>query len=95
MNKENELSEQFKQIRKNLHFILVEPESPGNIGSAARALKTCGFNKLILVNPCDQTDVEARKMAHRSIDIIEKAPVYSQETEKLLLQEPSSPGSQV
>jgi len=77
MNKENELNEQFKQIRENLHFILVEPESPGNIGSAARALKTCGFKNLILVNPCDQTDVEARKMAHRSIDIIENAPIYS------------------
>ena len=76
MTKTKDLSSQFKQIRKNLYFILVEPESPGNIGSAARALKTCGFKNLVLVNPCDQMDVEARKMAHRSLDIIEKAQVF-------------------
>ncbi len=35
----------------NLRFILVETSRPGNIGAAARAMKTMGFNNLVLVNP--------------------------------------------
>ncbi len=30
---------------------MVEPSHPGNVGSAARALKTMGFARLVLVNP--------------------------------------------
>ncbi|MFQ5584217.1 MAG: TrmH family RNA methyltransferase, partial [Calditrichia bacterium] len=37
--------------RDNIFFVLVEPQHPGNIGAAARALKTMGFKKLVLVNP--------------------------------------------
>ncbi len=69
------LNEKFKKIRKNLHFILVEPESPGNVGSVARALKTMGFQKLILVNPCSLTDDQVKMMAHRSMEIVENATV--------------------
>ncbi len=36
---------------KRLRFVLVETSRPGNIGAAARAMKTMGFNELILVNP--------------------------------------------
>jgi tRNA/rRNA methyltransferase len=34
-----------------LRFVLVETSHPGNIGSAARAMKTMGFSQLVLVNP--------------------------------------------
>ena len=34
-----------------LRFVLVEPYHPGNIGSVARAMKTMGFTRLIVVNP--------------------------------------------
>lgn len=34
-----------------LRFVLVETSRPGNIGAAARALKTMGFSELVLVNP--------------------------------------------
>ncbi|MBC7415201.1 MAG: RNA methyltransferase, partial [Herminiimonas sp.] len=34
-----------------LRFILVETSRPGNIGAAARAMKTMGFSDLVLVNP--------------------------------------------
>ena len=34
-----------------LRFILVETSRPGNIGAAARAMKTMGFTDLVLVNP--------------------------------------------
>jgi tRNA/rRNA methyltransferase len=36
---------------KRLRFVLVETSSSGNIGAAARALKTMGFSDLVLVNP--------------------------------------------
>jgi len=69
-------SESFEKIRKNIYFILVEPETHGNIGATARALKTCGFEKLILVNPADSQHPEARWLAHQSEDILEKAEIY-------------------
>jgi tRNA/rRNA methyltransferase len=36
---------------KRLRFVLVETSRPGNIGAAARAMKTMGFSELVLVNP--------------------------------------------
>ncbi len=57
--------------------MLVEPQSPGNVGAAARALKTMGFTNLLLVNPCDFQAPEARMMAHASQSILENAQIYS------------------
>lgn len=34
-----------------LRFVLIETSRPGNIGAAARAMKTMGFSELVLVNP--------------------------------------------
>jgi tRNA/rRNA methyltransferase len=34
-----------------IRFVLVAPSHPGNIGAAARALKTMGFERLVIVNP--------------------------------------------
>ena len=75
MTERTQLSKNFEKIRKNLHFVLVEPESPGNVGSVARAMKTCGFKKLILVNPCELDHPEMRMLAHRSRDIVQKANI--------------------
>jgi tRNA/rRNA methyltransferase len=60
----------------NIIFILVEPAVAGNIGSAARAIKTMGFSELRLVNPCDYLSLDARKMAHASGEILENAEVF-------------------
>jgi TrmH family RNA methyltransferase len=58
--------------------VLVEPESEGNIGATARALKTSGFKNLILVNPRADTDYpRVQWMAHRSEEILKKAQVVS------------------
>lgn len=68
----------FSKIRQNLHFILVEPGSEGNIGATARAIKTSGFENLVLVNPKFSNDhPEVQWMAHRSEDILKKAKVVS------------------
>jgi len=61
----------------HIFFILVEPQTPGNIGASARALKTMGFKNLLLVNPCKFDTAEARWMAHASEDVLEVARVYS------------------
>ena len=60
-----------------IHFILVEPTVPENVGAAARAIKTMGFKSLRLVNPCDYLDDKAQMLAHGSVDILKKAPVFT------------------
>lgn len=60
-----------------IYFILVEPAYPENIGAAARAIKTMGFDKLRLVNPTDHLVKEARWLAHASIEILENAEIFS------------------
>lgn len=55
--------------------MLVEPRYPGNIGACARALKNCGFTSLRLVRP-PKLDGEARKMAWKSLDLLERSRHY-------------------
>lgn len=57
-------------------FVLVEPAVPGNVGAAARAMKTMGFSKLRLVKPCDHLSTEARMLAHGSNEILEGAEIF-------------------
>jgi tRNA/rRNA methyltransferase len=57
-------------------FILVEPAVPANVGAAARAIKTMGFNSLRLVNPCDYLSIESKMLAHASIEILQDAEVF-------------------
>jgi len=65
------------------HFILSHPAVAENIGAAARALKTMGFGSLRLVSPAGHLSVHARKLAHGSIDILERARVYDTTAEAL------------
>lgn len=59
-----------------IHFILYKPAVPGNIGAAARAIKTMGFRHLRLISPCDHLGEEARMLAHGSHEILEQARVF-------------------
>lgn len=61
---------------ENIHFILVEPKTPGNIGAAARAIKTMGFSNLTLINPGDLKAPEARWMAHGAEEVLDSAGVF-------------------
>jgi len=59
-----------------LRWILVETSHPGNVGSAARALKTMGFSDLRLINPKVQgvaKESEAIALASGAVDILESA----------------------
>jgi tRNA/rRNA methyltransferase len=58
--------------------VLVEPSHPGNVGAAARALKTMGFSRLVLVSPRVphvQSDPEAIAMASGADDVLASAHV--------------------
>jgi len=59
-----------------IHFILYKPAVPGNVGAAARAMKTMGFGQLRLIEPCNYLGDEARMLAHGSHDILESALLF-------------------
>src|SRR5690606_40837307 len=59
-------------------FIMVAPTHPGNVGSAARAIKNMGFAELVVVNPRDPqilSHEEARALASGATDILERAAI--------------------
>ncbi len=60
---------------KNIRIVLVRTYHPGNIGSAARAMKTMGLSDLVLVKPLDFPSDEARKMAASADDVLANARV--------------------
>ena len=55
--------------------ILVEPSHPGNIGAAARAMKTMSLTQLALVKPKHFPHPDAIARASRAEDILEQAQV--------------------
>jgi len=58
---------------KTIRIILVNTSHPGNIGSAARAMKTMGLEELYIVAPKRYPAMEATMMAAGADDILEKA----------------------
>jgi tRNA/rRNA methyltransferase len=52
---------------KNIRFILCETAHPGNIGAAARALKTMGLSRLDLVAPARYPHPEAEWLADEAL----------------------------
>ena len=60
-----------------IHFILYKPAVPGNVGAAARAIKTMGFTHLRLIDPCDHLGDEAMMLAHASHDILQSAQLFN------------------
>lgn len=59
----------------NIRIVLVETSHPGNIGSAARAMKNMGLGRLVLVNPRRWPAQDAVNMAASAGDVLEGAVV--------------------
>lgn len=59
----------------SIRIVLVNTSHPGNIGSAARAMKTMGLSKLYLVNPQQFPHSKAIEMATGASDILDQAIV--------------------
>jgi tRNA/rRNA methyltransferase len=64
-------SDPFSRIR----VVLSHPAHPGNIGAAARALKTMGLSRLYLVRPKRFVDPEARALSSNALDVLASAVV--------------------
>lgn len=59
----------------NIRIVLVQTFHPGNIGAAARAMKTMGLTQLTLVNPRAFPDAEATRLSAGATDVLENARV--------------------
>jgi len=70
----------FEQVPfEHVLFVLHRPSHPGNVGAAARALKTMGFGRLALVAPkhenvCQHPDAIA--LASGATDVLAQAQVF-------------------
>lgn len=71
MNKPESLQRALAHVR----IVLCQTSHPGNIGAAARAMKTMGLSRLLLVNPKRFPDAEAEAMASGATDILANAQV--------------------
>ena len=60
---------------ENLRIVMVETSHPGNIGSAARAMKVMGLKDLRLVTPRKPFSQETFALASGANDIIEQAKI--------------------
>ena len=61
---------------KNIRVVLCETAHPGNIGAAARALKTMGLGQLHLVAPGRFPDPQAEWLASGATDVLRRARVH-------------------
>ncbi len=59
----------------NIKIVMVETTHPGNIGAAARAMKTMGLSQLVLVNPKSFPAEQALWRAAGAQDVLEHAQV--------------------
>ncbi len=62
---------------ERMRIVLCRPSHPGNIGSAARALKTMGLADLRLVAPQRYPAPEAEWLATSAVDVLEAARVHA------------------
>ncbi|MBC7625486.1 MAG: RNA methyltransferase [Aeromicrobium sp.] len=63
-----------------IRVILVETSHPGNVGSAARAMKTMGLSDMVIVNPrlpAPQHDAQAIALASGATDVLAAARIVA------------------
>jgi tRNA/rRNA methyltransferase len=70
-------------IFDHIRIVLCQTSHPGNIGSAARAMKTMGFKHLYLVKPDIFPDAHATALATGAADLLESAIVTETLSEAL------------
>jgi len=71
-------------LLSRIRVVLCRPSHPGNIGAAARAMKTMGLSRLYLVEPKQFPDPEADTRATGAIDVLAAANVVSSLGEALV-----------
>jgi tRNA/rRNA methyltransferase len=63
------------QLLAGIRIVLVRTSHPGNIGATARAMKTMGLTKLVLVEPKSFPDRVADARATGALDVLQSAQV--------------------
>jgi tRNA (cytidine32/uridine32-2'-O)-methyltransferase len=63
-------------LAARFRFVLVRTSHPGNIGSAARAIRTMGFTRLELVAPAEFPSREADALAANAVSVLAEAGVH-------------------
>ncbi len=61
----------------NVRIVLVRTSHPGNIGSAARAMKTMGLSQLYLVNPETPITDDSYSLAAGAKEVLDQASICS------------------
>ena len=77
------MTDTFKNSLANCRIVLCETHHPGNIGAAARAMKTMGLSALYLVKPQHFPSAEATRRASRASGVLEHARVCETLSEAL------------
>jgi tRNA (cytidine32/uridine32-2'-O)-methyltransferase len=72
-----------QDLATRIRFVLVRTSHPGNIGSAARAIRTMGFERLELVAPARFPDTEANALAAGADDVLANAGIHDELIESL------------
>lgn len=70
-------------LLSHIRIVLSRTSHPGNIGAAARAMKTMGIGALYLVSPKRPPDAEAEAMASGAADVLHGAQVCATLAEAL------------
>lgn len=68
----------FDALAGRVLFVLVTPSLPANVGAAARALRTMGFARLVVVAPempQFRSDAQAQALATHGADVLARAAV--------------------
>ncbi|MGF1680555.1 tRNA (cytosine(32)/uridine(32)-2'-O)-methyltransferase TrmJ [Photobacterium minamisatsumaniensis] len=60
-----------------ISVVLIGTSHPGNIGSAARAMKVMGLTNLVLVDPACEVDDKSYALAAGAADIVKNAKIVS------------------
>ncbi|RPJ47908.1 MAG: RNA methyltransferase [Betaproteobacteria bacterium] len=68
---------------KNIRIVLCGTAHPGNIGAAARAMRTMGITDLVLVNPQQYPDPQVLWLAAGAVDVLAAARVCGSLNEAL------------
>lgn len=63
-------------IAEHISIVMVEPQSPGNIGMVCRAMKNMGLSRLRLVKGCDRFHPDSLKFAISARDLLEQAEQF-------------------
>lgn len=73
---ENTLERTLEPLLARVRVVLVGTTHAGNIGSTARAMKTMGLTRLMLVQSKAQINAEATALASSAVDILEQAQSF-------------------